>query len=87
MLLKKLSIYLGTGAPNKADEFLGFCASRNVMKKIFFYVSKNRYISYELLARNIVDSTNYDIINDFFKLEEKAGYTSIVLNYFFYIRD
>jgi hypothetical protein len=64
MLLKKLSLYLGTGGGMKGDEFSGFAAARGIKKKLFFYVSKNRYITYELLAKNVVDERNYSVIMD-----------------------
>jgi hypothetical protein len=75
MLLKKLSIYLGTGGGMKGDEFSGFAAARGIRKKLFFYVSKNRYITYELLAKNVVDERNYAVISAFLDKEANAGFT------------
>ena len=53
-LLKILSVYLGVGSPNRGEEFQGFCRENHQIKeKIFFRATKNRYCTYELLARKI----------------------------------
>jgi hypothetical protein len=62
----------------KGDEFSGFAAQRGITKKLFFYVSQNRYISYELLARNIVEETNYNVISAFLDKEANAGFTGMI---------
>ena len=73
-LLKLMSIHYGVaGAPNKGNEFEGHRLVSNIKKKIFFYISKNRYLTYELLAKNIIEKNNYECIKSFLDKEKKAG--------------
>ncbi len=63
-LLKLLSIYLGLGAPHRGNEFQGHCKRIGIKEKIFFRVTKNRYCTYELLAKNIgIHNNTYRIIH------------------------
>jgi hypothetical protein len=75
-----MSIYLGTGSPNVGNAFDGHAFKAGIKKKMFFYISQSRYLTYvlidystlfwlsiryELLAKNVVDAKNYQVIMDF----------------------
>jgi hypothetical protein len=78
-LLKILSIYYGIGPPHKGNEFDAYAKRMGVKKKIFFYISKNRYLTYELLARAITDSKNNAVIESFMDEEKRSGMEGMLI--------
>jgi hypothetical protein len=84
-LLKILSIYLGVGAPHRGPQFEGHCKELGIEKKVFHYISKNRYCSYELQAHKIMQEKNYHAILSFIEIEngvEEGIFTSEYRAYF-----